>query len=240
MNIRNYYYFSLRQFIIGIAIIAIVIGWFGRRAYNQKLAITKLFAVSCTYDFELKPRVAFSLFPNANSPQADFFRSILGNEVFGNVIEIEIDDGMHSNARDTTNYTIDYSYLAYLPELETLHIMYPTITNADMANLLYVPKLKSINIMPSAVMMKDNATIPSDWFTEKSFNIIYSLKNLENITLVTNDCSDESIMQLTCLKRLKTIQIFRPPPKHVEPDHALIKQFHEKMPQLNLQDILIH
>lgn len=242
MSFQNYLRFSLRRLLGVVALLAIIVSWLGRGAYYQRLAISKLGMVSCTYDFERNPRVTFSLFPNANSPQADFIRSIIGNNVFGNVVEIQIDNSYSNspNNHESVNQKYDFSYFAYLPKLETLYLIHPTLADDDLTNLKFATKLKNITIFPSAVLMKDNATIPSDWITEKSFDIFCNLKNLENITLITKACSNESILRLSCLERLKTVQIFRPPPKYAEPDYELIKQFHEKMPQMNLQDILIH
>jgi hypothetical protein len=136
---RRWLRFSLRSFLLAVTVLVLAMGWKFNRVWNQRLVVAevqRLNGWSAYDDFRLRRNSRSSL--NYTAPGPEWLRSILGQDIFSDVVYIGLYDPR------VTDDTL--ALIARLPHLHELHIKSDNVTDAGVAHLARLSQLESLAI----------------------------------------------------------------------------------------------
>ena len=181
---RRHFQFTLRTLLVAILVLSLPLSWFAVRmekAKKQREAVAAIERLHGTvaYDWSIVPPGTV-----ASKPASTWLRTLLGNDFFDKVVEVEFWDPWVTDA--------DLKHLEVLTDLQLLCIFSEHVTDAGLPHLENLTNLKTLSVL-------------CDKTTDTGLEHFHGLTNLQTLCLCgkVTDAGLEHLKVLVNLKRLR-------------------------------------
>jgi hypothetical protein len=210
---RRWLRLSLRTFLVGIGLIAIVIAWFTTSWRSQRLAIATIERlggnVGYDYQFVGGDPLGTSI-PNARPPGPQWLRRMLGNEPFQQAVQVILVGGRYRDG--------DLGALEGLPRLQTIALFNCSqITNDGLKHLRRHPELRSLTIYRNqkisdaglahlrGLTSLESLHLDGSRVTDAGLDFLLAMDRLQVLDIDGTPVGNDGIVKLKALPRLKQV-----------------------------------
>jgi hypothetical protein len=186
---RRWFQFSLRTLLIGVTLLAVLLGVISFRANRQRMAVEAIKKLDgkVAYDFETNEE-GWDVRDDARPPGPNWLRNLIGVDYFATVVAVKI-----NTTKDTDDGSV--AVIRELPHLRSLVLTGPNVTDSTLDHLKGLIELRGLYLFGTQV-------------TDAGLGQLENLSGLEILHLRgSNKITDAGLRHLRKLTRLEFIDL---------------------------------